>query len=260
MFRIPAVKLFPSLILALSALLSNAQIRKYTVANAHSHNDYEQQIPYWLAYEAGFGSIEADIFLVDSVLYVAHDRKELEHGIKLETEYLIPISNCLQKNNGYPFMDRRKKLQLLIDIKSDSIRTLNALIVLLEKYPALIHCRTLTWVITGNRPDEKLFTKYPAFIRFDGVVQENYSAEALTKISLLSDDFQKYSSWKGNNDLPARDDSILHAAVKKSHDLNKPVRFWNAPDIPLAWQWLMRLEVDYINTDKIQLLAGVLDK
>ncbi len=29
----------------------------YTVANAHSHNDYEQKIPFWIAYNEGLGSI-----------------------------------------------------------------------------------------------------------------------------------------------------------------------------------------------------------
>jgi alkaline phosphatase len=40
----------------------------YTTENAHSHNDYEQQIHCWMAYDQGFGSIEADIFLRNSDL------------------------------------------------------------------------------------------------------------------------------------------------------------------------------------------------
>jgi hypothetical protein len=42
----------------------------YTIANTHSHNDYEQRVPFWTAYNAQFGSIEADIFLVDGRLMV----------------------------------------------------------------------------------------------------------------------------------------------------------------------------------------------
>ncbi len=41
---------------------------RYTIANTHSHNDYEQPIPFWTAYNAQFGSIEADVFLVDGRL------------------------------------------------------------------------------------------------------------------------------------------------------------------------------------------------
>ena len=30
----------------------------YKVSNAHSHNDYEQKVPFLTAYNEGFGSIE----------------------------------------------------------------------------------------------------------------------------------------------------------------------------------------------------------
>ena len=230
----------------------------YSVANAHSHNDYEQKIPYWMAYDAGFGSIEADIFLVDSVLYVAHDRKELKRRIKLEDEYLIPIISCLQKNNGQPYAEKGKKLQMLIDVKTDSTQTLDVLIDLLKKYPGLIRNNSISWVITGNRPPESDFEKYPEFIRFDGELHKNYSKEALLKISMMSDDFTFYSSWKGGNNLPEKEDSVLTAAITKSHSLNKPVRFWNAPDAPPAWQQLIKLHTDFINTDHIQALADFL--
>jgi alkaline phosphatase len=235
-----------------------AQPVLYSVSNAHSHNDYEQKVPYWLAYQAGYGSIEADIFLVDSVLYVAHDNRELERKIKLETEYLIPIVNCLKENKGRPYPGIGKKLQILIDIKSDSLHTLAALIEMLKKYPSLINNRSLTWVITGNRPDESLFGGYPDFIAFDGELHKDYSVKALSKILLMSDDFRNYSLWKGDGNLPGKDDSVLVSAVSKSHRLKKPVRFWDSPDMISAWHQLELLKVDYINTDHIQALAEYL--
>src|SRR4051812_7321262 len=51
------------ILLALWGYTLHAQQKSYTVANAHSHNDYEQPTPSWTAYNEGFGSIEADIFL-----------------------------------------------------------------------------------------------------------------------------------------------------------------------------------------------------
>ncbi len=250
-----------SLILSLyCSLVANAQIRSYSVSNAHSHNDYEQRIPFWMAYNAGFGSIEADIFLIDSVLYVAHDRGELRRNMKLDTAYLLPLLICLQKNGGSPYGDSSKKLQMLIDIKTGSVATLNALIVLLKKYPALIQSNSLSWVITGNRPAESLFTSYPDFILFDGEPDKNYSTAALSKIVLMSDDFKKYSSWNGENNLPEKDDSVLMSAVKKSHRLQKPVRFWDAPDNANAWRVFIVLQADYINTDHIDSLAAFLNK
>src|SRR3954447_10815996 len=101
-----------------------AQYNKhYTVLNAHSHNDYEQARPFYAAYEAGFGSIEADIFLVNNELLVAHEQKELPMHRTLDSLYLQPLQSALQKNNGYPYKDSTRPLQLLIDIKTDSITT-----------------------------------------------------------------------------------------------------------------------------------------
>src|ERR1700722_10608128 len=81
----------------------------YTIANTHSHNDYEQPIPFRTAYNAQFGSIEADIFLVAGRLLVAHDRKELARGRTLEDYYVKPLSAGVEKNHGYPYADSSRK-------------------------------------------------------------------------------------------------------------------------------------------------------
>lgn len=236
------------------------QPHHYTVSNAHSHNDYEQKKPFKLAYDNGFGSIEADIFLENNNLYIAHDTIELKGHRTLEAYYLKPLANVINKNHGHPFRDSTKVLQLLVDIKTDSIHTLNKLITVLKKYPALIHNPLVKFVITGNRPAETLFTSYPSFIWFDGELFKNYSPEALTRISLLSDNFKTYSQWNGTG-VPAHTDLlVIEAAVAKSHGLNKPVRFWNCPDFINAWKQFMQLHVDFLNTDHIEALASFLGK
>jgi len=236
-----------------------AQSSSYTVANAHSHNDYEQRIPFWTAYNEGFGSIEADIFLRNDTLLVAHEAKELNPQRTLEKLYLQPIESCVRKHNGFPYVDSRKQLQLLIDVKTDSINTLNKLVDVLKKYPSLINNNAVKFVITGNRPDERLFTSYPSFISFDGELFKDYSNEALTKIVLLSDNFKQYSESNGKGIFTERDQHVLEAAVKKAHDLHKPVRFWGAPDFINAWYRFMHLQVDYINTDHIVALSSFLN-
>ena len=70
----------------------------YTSANAHSHNDYEQPSPFRTAYNAGFGSIEADIFLQHDSLIVAHAINELSLHRTLDEYYLQPLVNCIKKS------------------------------------------------------------------------------------------------------------------------------------------------------------------
>ncbi len=68
-----------------------AQGQKFTLANVHSHNDYEQKTPFDLAYRNQLGSIEADIHLVAGKILVGHDTKDLLPIRNFENMYLAPL-------------------------------------------------------------------------------------------------------------------------------------------------------------------------
>ncbi|MDX2047782.1 MAG: alkaline phosphatase family protein, partial [Chitinophagaceae bacterium] len=153
------------------------------------------------------------------------------------------------------YADTTRSLQLLIDIKSKAGPALDTLVSLLKKYPAVINSRSIKIVISGNRPDERLYSSYPPFIFFDGRMDLNYSAEVLPKLALISDNFRKYSSWNGEGEIPDKDRRKLAELVSKAHSMKKPVRFWASPDNPGAWKQLMELGADYINTDNVQELS-----
>ena len=229
---------------------------KYTTANAHSHNDYEQANPFYEAWENGFGSIEADIFLLEVIkLLVAHTEKELNDNRTLQSLYLNPLKAIIEKNNGFPYADKNKELQLLIDVKTDSGKTLDKLIEVLKNYPAIIKCSKIKITISGNRPSPEKFISYPSYIYFDGVLSSDYSLKALSKIIMLSDDFKLYASSNGNDSISKKDWQTLTAAIIKAHQLKKKVRFWDAPDNKNSWRTFMQLQVDYINTDHIKELT-----
>jgi alkaline phosphatase len=247
--------LIPALLLCAAAFAQPAQ---YTVANAHSHNDYEQPVPLYTAYNEAFGSIEADIFLNNGELLVAHDTNELAAHRTLENLYLKPLQSFIKKNKGYAYANPHRQLQFMIDIKTDSVTTLNKLVTLLKKYPVLIKCPTLHFVISGNRPAESAFAAYPAFINFDGELQKYYPAAALSRVVMLSADLKHYTMWNGKADLPAAQYDSLQRIIDRAHALKKTVRFWGAPDNENAWRQLMKLKVDYINTDSIKALSHFL--
>ena len=249
------------LILSLfSTTLAFSQLKEYTVANAHSHNDYEQPVPLLTAFNEAFGSIEADIFWYNGELLVAHSEKELALHRTLEDMYLKPLQSFVEKNKGHIYADGNRRLQFMIDIKTDSVTTLNKLVELLQKYPVLTQCATLQIAISGNRPDVSAYATYPSFIWFDGELQKEYPAEALARVVMLSADLKGYTKWNGEGIIPAPQWDTLQKLVNHAHALNKPVRFWGAPDFTNAWIQLMRLQVDYINTDSIKALSDFLRK
>jgi hypothetical protein len=241
------------------AAATSAQSVHLTVANTHSHNDYEQLIPFWMAWQEKFGSIEADLWLVDGVVIVAHDRQELQAGRRMEDYYIRPLASCMAKNAGHPYADTSRRLQILIDVKADSVAVLAALIALLDKYPILEHSPSLKWVISGNRPAPDSFAVYPAFIAFDGILHAAYSQQALSRVVMMSDDLKDYTQWDGHGEIAPADRRRIGEAIQSAHEHHLPVRFWDAPDFPDAWQLLSELGVDCINTDHIRELASWLN-
>jgi hypothetical protein len=106
-------------------------------------------------------------------------------------------------------------------------------------------------VISGNRPPDSTFHTYPKWIFFDGLPEVNYAAKDLKRVTMISDNFAKYSKWNGLGDIPDADKVKLKTVIDAAHELKKPFRFWGAPDTEDCWRALMLLGVDIINTDKI---------
>jgi hypothetical protein len=253
------------MLLIFSCLLLTSAIgqpKKYTTANAHSHNDYEQAKPFFSAYAEQFGSIEADVFSIpgSDFLLVGHEQRQIQSNPRtLDSLYLVPIVNALRLNNGYPYADKTRQLQLMIDIKTGAEETLEKLIRSMEKYPAIINNHSVHIVISGNKPATNKLRSYPAFIQFDGNLADTISEDQMKHVGMISSSFETYSKWKGAAEFPAIDRTRLQADIDRAHAAGKKVRLWAIPDLPVAWDLMKQLGVDYINTDKIEQLATFLN-
>ncbi|HVZ55762.1 MAG TPA: alkaline phosphatase family protein [Chitinophagaceae bacterium] len=240
-----------ALVLLLASGRISGQTAPYTAANAHSHNDYEQAHPFISAWNEHFGSMEADIHLVSGRLLVGHERRDLDESRTLQGLYLDPLAQSLAVAGN-------RKVQLLIDVKTDAVPTLDTLVSLLKSYPALIRDTNLRIVISGNRPPESQYGSYPDFIWFDGRAGVAYTPDQLRKVALISDDYGRFVRRARGWPLQDDDRQKLKAVVDQAHQLGKPFRFWGNPDVPEAWEELMQLGVDYVNTDQISQLADYL--
>jgi alkaline phosphatase len=239
----------------LAAAVSVGAQPRYTTANLHAHNDYEQAFPFWQAYNAGFGSMEADVFLRNGQLLVAHTAAEIDSSRTLASLYLAPLRQLVERHQGYLAADTSYHLQLLIDLKTEAAATLDALVALLGSYPKLTACKALSLVITGNRPPMEQYGLYPAYLLFDGRFGAMPPPEAGKRIPLISENLARFANWNGKGIPTQRDQAQLDSAVAWAHALGKKVRFWNAPDTINAWYELMKTGVDYINTDHIDQAA-----
>ena len=253
-------KRLSTIILLLGILISTQA--QYTTLNAHSHNDYEQRIPFFLAYNAHFGSIEADIWAVNGDLFVAHNKSGITPERSMDSLYIQPIVRLFRKNGGKAWKDFPSTFQLMIDLKTAVEPTLSLLVEKLRKYPDVfdsnLNENAIRIVITGNRPDPAGFSKYPLFIYFDGSIILKYDDQQLKRIALYSENLAGFTSWKGQDAIQEKEEKRLTQIIDYVHSLNKKIRFWNAPDSTSAWKALMNLKVDYINTDHINELSTYL--
>ena len=237
-------------------IISNAQ-KKYTVANAHSHNDYLNEKPFHLAFENGFGSIEADVFPVNGTLLVAHHKKDTTSTRSLKRLYLDPLLLSFDASG-------KRKLILLVDIKEDyelSLALLTKELEPLKKYLATTgRANFITIIISGSRPSPAQYKNYPGYIFFDDDLKLPQSPDEWNRVALVSLPFNKISGWDGKNNLKRNDRKILAHVIDSVHKAGKPIRFWAAPDTETSWKWQMKLGADLIGTDRINDLANFLRK
>ncbi|MEU2285782.1 phosphatidylinositol-specific phospholipase C/glycerophosphodiester phosphodiesterase family protein [Streptomyces sp. NPDC013178] len=239
---------------------------------AHAHNDYEHPRPLLDALDHRFGSVEADIFLVDGQLLVAHDPVDLDPARTLESLYLAPLAARVKADHGSVYRGHRTPLQLLIDIKTEGASTYLELDRQLRRYKHLfttyahgrVHRGPVTAVVSGDRAARAPMaaqTVRHAF--YDGRLADLGSTEA-SFASLISDNWTLNFTWLGVGAFPAAEREKLRAIVRAAHARGQKVRFWATPDVAgpardALWGELLAAGVDYLNTDDLAGLEAFLD-
>ncbi|MFF8972719.1 phosphatidylinositol-specific phospholipase C/glycerophosphodiester phosphodiesterase family protein [Streptomyces sp. NPDC014995] len=239
---------------------------------AHAHNDYEHPRPLLDALDHRFGSVEADIFLVDGQLLVAHDPVDLDPARTLESLYLAPLAARVKANHGSVHRGERTPLQLLIDIKTEGAATYLELDRQLRRHRHLFtsyaHGRVrrgpVTAVISGDRAARvpmEAQTVRRAF--YDGRLADLGSSQA-SFAALISDNWTLHFTWRGVGAFPDAERRKLRGIVGAAHARGQKVRFWATPDVPgpardALWSELLAADVDYLNTDDLAGLEAFLD-
>lgn len=249
-------KLYILIVLVLAGWLATAQPSRPAL---HAHNDYVHPIPFLTAYYHHAGSIEADVFLVKGELVVAHTAAEVNPKNTLEKLYLKPLDERIRLHEGKPYARQEQQLVLMIDLKSEGVSTLQALVKKLREYPALTTATGFRIIVSGQVPAEARWSEFPTYIYFDGRPGKTYSEAAWLRIGMISQDFGRYTRWNGKGILPPTDRATMMKDIEAAHQHNKPFRFWATPDALNTWITLLDLGVDFIGTDHIESLADFLD-
>ena len=263
------MKLILTFILIIGTLACPAQV--VPLPNAHAHNDYEHERPLLDALENGFTSVEADVYLIDTVFYVYHDLPAvLDENRTLENLYLKPLQKRINANKGYIYPGYEEFFYLMIDFKSEAKPAYEQLKKVLAKYQNFISTVKdgkeettkpvkvfLSGSVSGGPYDEMLQEDL-LLAGIDGRPKDLGKGIAASAMPVVSDHYRKFLSWNGQGAVDEKQKEKLRAFVKQAHAEGKKVRLWAAPDIPKVWEFLLENGVDLINTDDLPGLKGYL--
>ncbi|CAL9639310.1 phosphatidylinositol-specific phospholipase C/glycerophosphodiester phosphodiesterase family protein [Streptomyces sp. NPDC090994] len=258
---------------AAPALAGERTRRPRPLWRAHAHNDYEHPRPLLDALDHRFGSVEADIYLVDGRLLVAHDAVDLDPARTLESLYLDPLAARVRAQGGRIYRGDRRPLQLLIDIKTEGAATYLELDRHLRRYRHLfttyahgrVRTGAVTAVISGDRAARapmEAQTERHAF--YDGRLTDLGTSAPASFVPLISDNWTNHFTWQGVGTFPAAERRKLRDIVGAAHSRGQRVRFWATPDLAgpardAMWAELVAADVDHLNTDDLAGLEAFLD-
>lgn len=231
---------------------------KLSAQIAHSHNDYEQKLPFEAAYNLGFDSIEADLYLKDNEIFVAHDWNKINIERTFKNLYLNPLLLKIKENNGFPYQNKRT-ITLILDLKKEGREIMKELFEQLKPFKKEL--KNVKIVLSGDMPPPEEFKYYDKIFFFDGRKELLYSKKEFKRIAFMSAsflDFGKY--WMGKTPMPKETFQNIDSFVKEMHGRGKLVRLWATPNTVLGFENLMKLKVDIIGTDDLELLSDFLKK
>ena len=223
---------------------------------AHSHNDYEHPRPLQDALQQGFHSVEADIWLVEGELLVAHDKGAYKGSLK--ELYLDPLQELVTQKgsvhgDGKPFL-------LWIDIKDGSQDLNPALETLLANYPMLtvftdekVEEGSVTAILTGDTDSKTRHVKSfsPRRVCRDGGYSKD-DPKADNKWTWIAVSWDSLFKWKGEGEIPKKEKEDLVALLADVHVKGRKIRFWGNPDVEAFWKLGVDVGLDLINTDRLE--------
>jgi hypothetical protein len=226
--------------------------------HVHAHNDYEHKRPLLDALDHGFCSVEADIYLVDGQLLVAHDRSKVKPERTLQALYLDPLRERVKKNGErvYPggpecvlLIDLKTRWQTIYPVLRETLKNYADMLTTFEG--SVTKTNAIRVIITGYRSRDMFAGESIRYAGVDGELADLDSGLPADLIPWISGNWRQSFSWNGTGSMPEAEKARLQTIVSKAHQQGRQVRFWGSPDQPVFWREIRACGVDLINTDDL---------
>jgi hypothetical protein len=257
-------------LLFFSLILSQfyCQAQSAPLLNGFAHNDYRHKHPLFDALDNGFTNIEADIFLKNNKLIVAHVFPYFKGKRTLENLYFKPLWERIAQNNGKVYTNYNKPVILMIDIKTDASNTYKSIKPLLEKYNFMLtHLENgkvvygaVTVVLSGHKPYDIISSEQNRLAFIDEDLRKVSRDTTMTNMfTMASCKYSRMLKWDGKGSFPEAERIKLCRFVAIAHSMGEKVRLWASPEKKIVWSELLKCGVDLINTDRLATLRQYLN-
>ncbi|KAK2765028.1 Altered inheritance of mitochondria protein 6 [Arachnomyces sp. PD_36] len=246
--------------------------------SCHSHNDYWRRVPLYDSLAAGCTGVEADVWLKDHELYVAHDIDSIRPHRTFKSLYIDPITSILTHQNtpnkltngtGYRGAfdtSPNTTLSLLIDLKEDGT---SAWPVVQEQLQPLRENGWLTHFNGASVVQRPVTVVVTGDASFDLVKQNTTYRDIFFDAPLdkLNDDYNSHNSYYASmsfkdigqiwfNRLSSKQVAIIREHIKMASSRGLKSRYWDIPSWPVSlrmniWRILQENDIGMLNVDDL---------
>src|SRR5665213_7560 len=192
------------------------------ITQAHAHNDYLHSRPLLDALDHGFCSVEADIFLVNGQLLVAHEFDKTRPERTLQSLYLDPLRERVKRNGGHVYTNG-PEFTLLIELKQDWRLSYPALRAVLTNYADVLVSypdgmkkpNAIIAIITGHRDKTMFAGETIRYAALDGDLGDLDTNPPSALVPWISGNWKDSFHWNGAGAMPEDDLWKLKAIVSR---------------------------------------------
>lgn len=254
------MRVFFLLIISCSLFITDCSAQT-VLTNAHAHNDYWHTKPLLQSLENGFMSVEADCYLIDNRMLVAHEKAFTKKRRTLQKLYLDPLMKRASENAfASIYKNGPAEFILYIDIKADCKNFIPHLDSVLRNYDTMLtkfvdgkkitgavrvlvdHCGNNGYVLNSN----------PRYLSLSGNLSDADKNPGNDIMPRISFSYNSLLQWKGKGEMPETEKQKLKAFMQKAHNNGYEVRMWAAGNKKKVWKELVAAGVDWINVDRLR--------
>lgn len=234
---------------------------------AFSHNDYWRERPLFDALSLRFNCVEADLWLIDGELYVAHDRPKADPSITFEKMYLQPLDSLIRANGGKIYPAGKYPFVLMIDCKTPGEPLYEVLKKQMEPYARLFchledgayHEAPVFVFISGDKPAATVSKENTRYVFLDGRLNDLGKGIPVLVSPIVSDNYANFFTWRGQGEMPEAELKRMRELIGQVHAEGKLFRWWGAPDTEQFKRFFIQEGVDLIGADDLKVLDAVME-